>query len=76
MSIRLLPRNHGIERADLRSVLKPNTYLTDESRLFRCLGWDCSLVLLEDCATLESFAYPADELAASEMRLVEPASTL
>lgn len=76
MAISLLTRNRRLEQADVRSALKCNTYITDESRLFRCLGWDGSLVLVENCATLESFAYPADELAATEMRLVEPASKL
>ncbi len=75
MAIPLLTRNRGIEKTDLRSALKRNAYLTDESRLFRCLGRDGSLVLLEDCATLDSFAYPADELAATDMRLVVPTAT-
>jgi hypothetical protein len=73
MEIPLLIRNHRIKRIGPRSALKSNTYLTDESRLYRCLGWDGSLVLLEDCATLEAFAYPAEELAATDMRLVKPA---
>jgi len=74
MAIPLLTRNRGVGQTDIMSALKRNAYLTDESRLFRCLGRDGSLVLLEDCATLESFAYPADELAATDMRLVVPAS--
>ncbi len=73
MEIPLLIRSHRIGRTNPRSVLRRNAYLTDESRLFRCLGWDGSLVLLEDCLTLEAFAYPADELTATEMRLVKPA---
>lgn len=75
MAVPLLRRNHGIGSLDPRSLFRRNTYLTDESRLFRCLGWDGSLVLFEDCATLEEFAYPGEELAAAAMRPVEPAPT-
>ncbi|HET7199007.1 MAG TPA: hypothetical protein VFI86_10090 [Burkholderiales bacterium] len=73
MAVPILRRNHGVGSHRLESVVRRNSYLTDESRLFRCLGWDGSLVLLEDCGTLEAFAFPADELAAIEMRLVKPA---
>lgn len=72
MAVPLLKHKHGIGSPRLRSVLRLNAYLTDESRLFRCLGWDGSLALLEDCATLETFAYPEDELAAAEWRLITP----
>ncbi len=73
MAVPILRRSHRIGSHGLESTLRRNTYLTDEHRLFRCLGWDGSLILLEDCATLEAFAFPADELAAAEMRLVDPA---
>jgi hypothetical protein len=73
MAVRLLKRNHRAGSPGLRSRFIHNAYLTDESRLFRCLGWDGRLVVLEDCASLEAFAFPADELAAAGLRPVEPA---
>lgn len=69
----ILKRDHRTGHSLLRSVLKRNTYLTDGSRLFRCIGWDRSLVLLEDCMTLEAIACSAEELRTAGMRLVQPA---
>lgn len=72
MAAPLLKHRHRSGPPHLRSVLGFNTYLTDESRLFRCLGWDGSLILLEDCVSMEVFAYPEHDLAAAAWRLVTP----
>jgi hypothetical protein len=63
---------------ELASKLAPDTYLTDESRLYRFISYDRSLhpeptVLLEDCATLEVIVYPLAELIAANLRVVETA---
>ena len=63
---------------DFASQLTPDTYLTDESRLYRFLSFDRSVhpeptVLLEDCGTLEVIVYPLSELIAADLRVVEPA---
>lgn len=52
-----------------------DAYLTDETRLFRCLpSSDGDTVLLEDCLTLEYFHFYFEELA-KDMRLVRPAGS-
>ncbi|MFN8163889.1 MAG: hypothetical protein U0R26_08665 [Solirubrobacterales bacterium] len=52
-----------------------DVYLTDETRLFRCLpGSGGGTVLLEDCLTLENFHFYFEELA-KNMRLVRPAGS-
>jgi hypothetical protein len=63
---------------DPASLLTPDTYLTDELRLFRFVSFDRSLhpeptVLLEDCATLEVIVFPLSELRAADLRVVAPA---
>ncbi len=74
MAAPLLRRHHRAGNPGLIAALRRNAYLTDERRLFRCLSWDGSQILLEDCLTLETFVFPEDELAAAEMRLVTPAA--
>jgi hypothetical protein len=76
MALPLL-NQRGRSGENLTSRLRPNTYLTDESRLYRFLSYDRSLhpeptVLVEDCATLEVIVYPLSELIAADLRVVEP----
>ncbi len=77
MNAPLLKLPSRVGSAGLDSLLTPNAYLTDESRLYRCLSRDRvmrddEMVLLEDCQTLEAILCPLDELVATDMRLVKP----
>ncbi len=77
MNVPLLKPPSRVGSEGLDSLLTPNAYLTDESRLFRCLSRDRvmrddEMVLLEDCQTLEAILCPLDELMATDMRLVKP----
>ena len=52
--------------------LRNNTYITDGSRLFRCVvGERGSMLMLEDCKTLELILCSVAELAQAEMRIVK-----
>lgn len=58
-----------------RSALEPDVYLTDGLRLFRVVrgfAWPAheSRAVLEDCRTLEEYAYTPDELWAMGMSVV------
>lgn len=77
MNVPLLKPPSRVGSAGLDSLLAPNAYLTDESRLYRCLSRDRvmrddEMVLLEDCQTLEAILFPLDELMAADIRLVNP----
>lgn len=58
------------------SLIEPDTYLTDESSLFRCLSIERSedpyttMMMLEDCLTLEVIILPMDEVAWAGLRIV------
>lgn len=53
----------------------PNTYVTDETHLFRCVSAEMTgdpegTALLEDCRTLETFVVPLAGLAGCGLRVV------
>lgn len=49
-----------------------NSYLTDERRLFRCLPAEQgSMLILEDCQSLELILCEEGELLETDMRLVK-----
>jgi hypothetical protein len=56
--------------------LTPDRYLTDGHRLFRVvtrfMNEGSILVVIEDCMTLDSCTYAADELAPLDVRPVRP----
>lgn len=73
MSVRTLSRPAKLER-EAESLATPGAYVTDGTRLFRCLAsHEGGVVLLEDCVSLECIHFYFDEVA-SGMRLVKPAS--
>ncbi len=53
------------------AILAEDAYLTDGKCLFRCLGGDGAMILLEDCMSLETIAFPRAELARPPMRPVK-----
>jgi len=53
----------------------PDTYLTDETHLFRCVSAEMTgdpegTALLEDCRTLETFVVPLAGFAGAALRVV------
>lgn len=76
MNVPLLKQTAKAKPAGLVPDLTPGSYVTDEKRLFRCLSRDPTaggdeMVLLEECVTLEVIMCAAEELAATQMRMVE-----
>lgn len=68
VSLLHLPRR---SRVDFEPQVSPGTYLTDGTRLYRCVpSEDPGAVLLEDCVTLECIHCYFDEMAT--MRVVRP----
>ena len=53
--------------------LHEDAYLTDGTRLFRCLPAEAGpMLMLEDCQSLELFLASVEELLDAELRLVTP----
>ncbi len=62
---------------ELGSLIEPSTYLTDGRRLLRVVrGFtspaENSFALLEDCRTLETHAFTAEELSGIALEIVRP----
>ncbi|HEU4980299.1 MAG TPA: hypothetical protein VFT14_03715 [Solirubrobacterales bacterium] len=63
---------------ELGSLTEPSTYLTDGRRLFRVVrgftsAAEDSFALLEDCRTLETHSFTAEELWETGLEIVRPA---
>lgn len=53
--------------------LSHNAYITNGQRLFRCLpASEGSMLILEDCSTLELILCETDELLQADLSLVKP----
>jgi hypothetical protein len=73
MNARLMRQANRGRSAKLEALVM-NAYLTDGTRLFRCVSCEGATALLENCLSLEVVVCSLNELAAAELHRVNPAN--